>query len=140
GALPLGFRGETLSFPGAEGGAVVPTHVDHRPLFHSRGDLAVAPLVGWLMASRLHKRSIALVRDFGLVHIEWRDRDRAHGQVVFERIRVPDQLGIGPVISAAAGKIAAGNKDHAWLGGHERNAAEQEEGSSRKCSTVHPWG
>src|SRR5207249_2576374 len=66
GALPLGFRGEALSFPGAEGRAVVPVHVDHRPLFHSRGDLAVTPLVGRLMASRLHKRSVALVRDFGL--------------------------------------------------------------------------
>src|SRR5207302_6667520 len=53
GAFPLGFRGKTLSLPGAERRAVIPAHVDYGTLFHSVGDFTVAPLVGGLMVSGL---------------------------------------------------------------------------------------
>src|SRR5262249_2959744 len=86
GPFPPGFRRYTLSLPGAECRAVVPTHVDHRTFFHFRRNLAIAPLIGRLMACRLHEGGVALVRDFGLIHIERRNRDLADRQVVFERI------------------------------------------------------
>ena len=79
------------------------------------------------MARGLHESGVALVGDFGLVHVEGINVNLADRSVVLEWIPVPGEAGVGPVVAAPAGERAARDEDHPGLGGETDLAAEDAE-------------
>ena len=76
---------------------------------------------------RLQKLQIPLVGYFGLVQIEGVDVNLLDWPVVAQRVRIIGQVGVAVLVGPAARVLAAGNKNHTWLGGECHVCTEEAE-------------
>src|SRR5262249_51726503 len=127
GALPLGLSRQPLSIPGAKRPRVIPAYIHYRMLLLPLRELSLEPVVGRIVAGRLHKSRIALVGDLGLVHVEGIDVNLSDRGVVFQRIRIPSQARVRPIVGAAPGEFSAGNQDDSALGVEADVSAQEAE-------------
>src|SRR5262245_27126829 len=100
-------------------------------------NFALKPMIGRLAMHGFHKRAISFVGHLGLVHMERIDISLSNGRVVFERIWVPGEASIRPVIASSARKLAARNENHSGLSSDASRAEQaggmEEQNCNRRC-------